>query len=131
MMKRNHNQIEMSIYRKPTHTYRFITRDSCCPKSTKMAVFNSMVYIMCKLPFNINSYINEVKTIKEIANVNGYTDTEIDNLVTKHSRNIKNKSMSTFFQQTKNQRTQTRVSFNFTHSITNHLKQYLTNTKCS
>lgn len=87
-----------------------------------MAACNSMVYRLCKLPLTINGYINELKTIKEKAKTNGYTDTEIDNLISKHSKNIKKKSMSTLFQQTNSQISQTRVSFKFTHAITNHLK---------
>lgn len=122
MLTRRNQKIEIGIYRKPTHTQRFITRDSYCPRSTKIAAFNSMVYRMCKLPLPINNFIKELTTIKEIANTNGYTNNEIDDLVMKHSRNIKKNSLSTLFKQAKNQKITTRVPFKFTHAITNHLK---------
>ena len=77
---------------------------------------------MCKLPLSINSYINELRTIKNIAQANGYTENEIDDLVNKQARNIRKNSLSTFYQQAKNQKQTKRASFKFTHEITNHLK---------
>lgn len=92
--------------------------------SHKLAAFNSMVYRMCKLPLSIKNYMNELKLIKEIANTNGYTENEIDNLVSKHSKNIKKHSLSTLFKQEAKakQKSITRAPFKFTHMITNNLK---------
>ena len=88
-LTRKGNKIDVSVYRKSTNTDRFITRDSFCPKSTKMATFHSMVHRMCRLPLSINNYMKELGEIKRIASVNGYTEEEIMKLVEKHSKNIK------------------------------------------
>lgn len=122
MLTRMNDKIDIGIYRKPTATQRFITNDSYCPKSTKMAAFNSMVFRMCKLRLSISNFMREQRTIRDIASVNGYTEQDIDELVDKHSRNIKKNSLSTLFHQNKAQPSITRASFKFIHSITNHLK---------
>lgn len=60
-----------------------------------MAAFNSMVYRLCKFPLDVQSYMSEVETIKEIATVNGYRSTKIDELIAKHSRSVKLQSVTT------------------------------------
>lgn len=121
LVTRKNNKLDFSIYRKPTSTDRFITRDSYCPRSTKLAAFNSMVYRLCNLPLSIVNYMKELNTIKRIANVNGYTADEIDELVNKHSRKIQKQSSSTLFSQQQSDQT-SRVPFKFNHTITNYMK---------
>lgn len=118
LLTRNQQKIYVSLYHKPTHTQRFITKDSYCPRTSKLLAFNSIVYRMWKLPLSINSYMNELQTIKNIANTNCYTNDEIDKLVHKQARNIRKNSMSTLYRQQKQHQTTKRVSFNFTHEIT-------------
>lgn len=121
MVTRVNNKLDFSVYRKPTNTDRYITRDSYCTKSTKLAAFNSMVYRLLRLPLSIVNYMEELKNIKRIANINGYTEEEIETLVNKQSRKLKKAESSTLFSQ-KTEEKQTRVSFTFNHTITNHLK---------
>jgi len=121
LVTRKNNKLDFNVYRKPTNTDRYITRDSYCPKSTKLAAFNSMVYRLCRLPLSIKNYMNELENIKRIANINGYMNEEIEQLVEKHSRKMKKLSSSTLFSQ-KNVERPTRAPFKFNHTITNGLK---------
>lgn len=60
--------VEFSVYRKPwlivaTNTPCYTPTDSYCPMSHKKAAFHSIVYRLCKLPLNINNFMNEPKRI--------------------------------------------------------------------
>jgi hypothetical protein len=122
MLKRIGNKIDVSVYRKSTNTDRFITRETFCPKSTKMAAFHSMVYRMCRLPLSVNNYMKELGEIKRIASVNGYSEEKIMTLVEKHSKNIKKNNNTTFFKQQKP--VIKRLPFSFIPSITNYIKPH-------
>jgi hypothetical protein len=100
LLDRKNGIIEMSIYRKPTSTYRYIPYTSNTSYQHKMAAFNSMVYRLCRLPLNAKNFINELKTIKTIATINGYKEQTIDELVGRHSRNIKLRSITTLTKET-------------------------------
>lgn len=122
LTRNNNNCIDISIYRKPTNTNRYITNDSHCPRKTKMAAFHSMVFRLCKLPLSIQNYMNELKKIKEIADVNGYYEKDIDFIVKKHAKRIKDNERTTLFLQNKEQELR-RVSFEFIPQVTNHLER--------
>lgn len=113
--------ITFGIYRKPTSTTRFITSDSYCPPSHKMAAFHSMTYRLCKLPLPVREFMDELKYIKLAANVNGFHERIVNQLVEKHSKKIKKQNMSTFFNETQNNRR--RVCFNYAAPLTNRLKE--------
>lgn len=100
LLDRNQGAIEISIYRKPTSTYRYIPYTSNTSYQHKMAAFNSFVYRLCKLPLNVKNYMDELSTIKSIARINGYKEDKIDELVGKHSRNIKLRSITTLTRET-------------------------------
>lgn len=100
---------------------RYITKDSYCPPAHKMAAFHSMVHRLCKVPLSIKDYMSELKYIKDAANVNGFSDKEIENLVYKYSKKIKQQSLSTFFND--NSEVRRRVCFNFAAPLTNRLKE--------
>lgn len=123
-IKRREKSIEFAVYRKPTSTDRYITNDSFCTYQQKIASFHSMVYRLCRLPLSAENYLHEYKQIKNIADVNGFKTTLIDQLINKHSKNIKRNTNSTLF--TQNQTTQTsqkqRVSMPFAPTITNTLR---------
>lgn len=121
--RNNDKRIDVAVYRKSTNTDRFITNDSFVPKSTKMSAISSMVYRMCRLPLSIVNYIKELNEIKRIAKVNGYSEQSVMDLVEKHSKNIKKRSKSTFFNQQKSDKT--RTPFNFIPDVTNKLKPIL------
>jgi hypothetical protein len=57
----------------------------------KMAAFDSMLHWACNFPHSSESFEKEVAYIKETAGLNGYTETTIDGLMSKHffKRNIK------------------------------------------
>lgn len=124
MLSRGYNKIDIDIYRKPTNTSRYITFDSHCPFSTKLAAFHSMIYRLCRLPLNINNFSKELLNIKNIANINGYSESIIDRLVALHSKRIKFNSMTTLLQQSKfldNINTK-RAAFEFAPEIAYRLK---------
>lgn len=81
LVYRNGPKIEFDVYRKPTSTTRYITADSHHTMNHKMAAFNSMIYRMCRLPLNSQSFDKELLNIKEIATKNGYSEKSIEILV--------------------------------------------------
>ena len=83
-----------------------------------------MVYRLCKLPLSITNYMQELENIKRIANINGYTNEEIDELAKKYWRRIKKMNTSTLFSQNKSPKNKI-TSFKFNHTITNYIKPIL------
>lgn len=73
--------IDVSVYRKPTATNRFITSESNCPSSHKMAALHSIIYRSIR---SIASFMAELGKIKEIASTNGYALSIVENMVYKH-----------------------------------------------
>lgn len=113
--------IDVTVYRKPTATSRFITRESYCPTSHKMAAFHSMVHRLCRLPLSIQNFMNELKHIKEVALMNGFSSCAIDQIVQKHSKKLKLESLSTFYRKPKDKKP--RMKFQYAAHITNRIDQ--------
>lgn len=126
MLTRNNNRIDISVYRKPTSTDRYITYNSFTSYQHKLAAFNSMTYRLCKLPLNVQNYIQELKNIKRIALINGYKESKIDELVTKHSRKIKQESITTMKKIKDEPEIRRKFSFNgpLSYQISQILKRY-------
>ena len=122
LIRRIDSKLEFAVYHKPTSTMRTITNDSFCPIQHKLAAYHSMVHRMCRLPLNIVNFRNECNYIKETARVNGFNAEIVEKLIYKHTRKVKNMSLTTLFAQQNNPEKQ-RVSFHFVPSITNKLKQ--------
>lgn len=118
-LTREDNKIEFGIFRKASTTERYITSDSYCSFSTKMAAFNSMIYRMCRLPLSTQNYMMELKYIKRIAYINGYNEDIVEAMVLKHTRKIRREQHSTMFSTEKSVK---RVSFVFAAPLTNKLK---------
>lgn len=114
--------IEFAIYHKPTSTMRTITSDSHSPIQHKKAAYHSMVHRLCRLPLSVNNYMREYKYIKNVARVNGYGETMIDELILKHSRRSKRFDLSTLFSQIESEQNQ-RVALSFAPNLTNKLKK--------
>ena len=95
LLKRNNNKVEVSVYRKPTSTVRYIPQSSYTSFQHKMAAFNSMTYKLCRLPLNVVDYMAELKNIKRIDKINGYKSSKIDELVRKHSKRLNRASVTT------------------------------------
>lgn len=84
-----------------------------------MAAFHSMCYRLCKLPLKAQHFMNELQKIKQIADINGYHANEIDNIVAKHSKRIKENSKTTLILQQQQQKTSKRFSFEYIPEVTN------------
>lgn len=91
-----------------------------CPINTKRSAINSMVYRMCNLPLSATNYMNELKEIKRIAEINGYSSRLVNELVEKQCKQLKKKKRSTFFDQQK--QCPIYMPFNFIPAVTNYLK---------
>lgn len=125
--RKENKSIDFAVYRKSTTTNRYITSDSFCPIQHKLAAFHSMVHRMCKLPLSVTNYLNEYQHLKKVANINGYNDCMIDNLIAKHTRKIRKSNLSTLFNQHKNlqDNNSERASMTYIPSITNLLQPKL------
>lgn len=117
LMRTPAGSIDVTVYRKPTATQRFITRESYCPTSHKMASFHSMIHRLIRLPLSINSFMNEIQHIKEVANVNGFSSSTVDDIVQKHSRKLKLESLSTFYRKSRDNKP--RMKFQYAAHTTN------------
>lgn len=92
LILRNNEKLEFDIYRKPTHTNRFITQDSHHPPEQKRSAFNSMIYRLLNTPLSQENYNKEINYIKNVAKYNGYETKIVDNMLTKAlKRNEKKK----------------------------------------
>lgn len=80
-----------------------------------------MTYRLCKLPLNVKDFMDELKYIKMVANVNGFHESLVDQLVEKHSKKIRKQNLSTFF---KNSTESDRIwgCFNYAAPLANQLK---------
>lgn len=117
--RKDDGSIVFSVYRKPSNKPRYIPADSHCPTSHKKAAFHSMVFRLCRLPLNIKDYMVELKYIKYIALINGYTELMIDKLVALHSRKIHKRNLTTLSFEKEPLK---RVSLPYIPEITNKLK---------
>jgi len=119
-------KLEFSVYRKPTTTSRYITKDSHCSYQNKIAAFQSMTYRLCKLPLSVANFKKEYHQIVQIAETNGFDRSLVDKLIYKHSNKIKKHESSTLFEQNHNiaadQQKEQRVSICYAPNITNKLQ---------
>jgi hypothetical protein len=127
-LKRNGRKIYFEIFHKPTSSKRYITSDSHAPHQHKLAAFHSMVHRLCRIPLRVDAYMTEYKYILELANINGYSNKLIDELILKHSKKIKKSNLSTHFMQKRkiekeNEKDHNRVCMTFVPEVTNKLKR--------
>lgn len=89
---REGENLEFDIYRKPTNTLRYITSDSFHSFEQKTSAFHSMIFRALNIPMTKEREDIEIRKIKEIAKVNGYTEKLIDDLLVAHRRkqNLRN-----------------------------------------
>lgn len=113
------NKIDISIYRKPTHTNRLIPYNSHTPIQHKLAAFNSMIHRLINLPLSIDSYTKERNIIYQIAIQNGYQPNKIDTLIEKHSQKLRQMNISTLNREPTQSR---KVPITFAPSITNKIQ---------
>lgn len=97
-VKRIIRNFKFAVFKKTSSTDRYITNDSYCPYSEKLAAFHSMIYRLSRLPLSIEKYNGEYKQILNTVNINGYVKSIIDRLLKKHSIKLKRNNMSTLFE---------------------------------
>ena len=80
---RKEDTFEFDIYRKPTQIDRFIDNTSFHSKQHKLAAFNSMVHRLLTFPLSPQRKANEIKYIKNVAKMNGFTEDIINGILRK------------------------------------------------
>lgn len=93
--------LEFDVYRKPTFTGRLITSDSFHNYSHKMAAIHSMAHRLVSLPLNQSRYELERKRILEIGLINGYPNSTVNNIISKHELKRRRVESSILFESTK------------------------------
>lgn len=83
---RKNNKLEFGIFRKATNVDRFITNESYYHSAHKHAAFNCFVFRLCSLPLSQENYKRKIDFIKFLADVNGFSNELINDLVRKHKR---------------------------------------------
>lgn len=83
---KSNDTFKFDIFRKPTNTSRYITSNSYHSFKHKCAAFHCMVHRAVNIPMDEETFANEILRIKNIANINGYTEQLIDELVIAHQR---------------------------------------------
>jgi hypothetical protein len=92
---KNDKNIEFDIYRKSTHTERYITSDSFHPPQQKRAIFHSLIHRLINTPLSKENFQKELNHIKDVARFNGYRTDLINNMLNKAQKNCLIKSRST------------------------------------
>ena len=80
---KSNNQLEFSIYRKPTTTTQVIPFDSSSPMTHKLAAFRSFFNRLVNIPLNTTAYKKELNTIFFIAETNKFPFDTINGLYQK------------------------------------------------
>jgi hypothetical protein len=78
------NQLQFKVFRKPTNTHRFIVNESHHSRQHQMAAFTSMMHRAVNIPMNDEDQLAEFAYIYEAAKINGYDDSQIQKLQTRH-----------------------------------------------
>lgn len=116
------NKLSFSIYRKPTHTDRFITAESYHCGSHKKAAFHSMAHRLYNIPLTKQAFDDERGYIVEVAKKNGYSRKFIERIFSQHQRKKKLRDLTSL--QPINE-TSHRISVPYCPVFTNSLKQHL------
>jgi len=93
--RKNILELKFSIYRKPTHTDRFITSDSFHCEQHKRATFNSMAFRLFNIPMEKEDFVREKNCISRIATINGFDNHFISKIINKHKKNFEMKNFTT------------------------------------
>ncbi|XP_053691137.1 uncharacterized protein LOC128739666 [Sabethes cyaneus] len=113
-------ETEIEIYRKPTNTKRVIPSSSNHSHQHKMAAFHHMTHRMETLPLSELGKQKELAHILEIAKLNGYKETTIQNMISKKRRDEYKKSLTTLTPITPELK---RVAVEYDGNITRPLRQ--------
>lgn len=104
LVKRSSGKLFFEVYRKATHTQRFIPRDSNHAMQHKMAAFNCMIHRLVNMPMLRTDFLKEREHIKDTAKKNGFEEEIIDNRIKKIQTRKRMDELTTLYQQERNQR---------------------------
>lgn len=129
IIKKFDNTLEFAIYHKPTSTMRVITNDSHCSFKTKQAAFHSLAHRLCTIPLSIKHYKDEYDYISNVAKVNGYQQSMVDDIIKKHAKIVNRTNMTTLIPIDDSQKEKQFVSMFYQPTITNKLKNVFNENK--
>ena len=122
LVRRETEQVNFEIYRKPTNTERVIPSTSNHSYQHKMAAFHHMIHRMESLPLSREGKQKEREQIFRIGSVNGYPERSIQAIIDKRSIARYRASLTTLTPATENLK---RVSVEYGGSLTHSLKSKL------
>lgn len=99
LIKRIAGRLFFEVYRKATHTQRFITRDSNHAIQHKMAAFNCLIYRLVNIPMLPTDFLKEKEYIKETGRKNGFEEEIIVNRIKKIQTRKRRDELTTLYQQ--------------------------------
>lgn len=89
--------IEVDVYRKPTSTERMITSDSFDDHLHKVSAYHAIAHFVVNIPLTEEKVAKEIDKIIEIGNANGYHESAIRNIISRHQKKKVLSNMSTFY----------------------------------
>lgn len=122
LVKSVNGTLEVDVYRKPTSTQRRITSDSYHDIKHKLAAYHSMAHFMFSLPLSENKILNETQKIVDIGRANGYCETTIRNIISKHRNKRALMDFSTLRNATSQGDQMKRVGVRYFPEVTDKLK---------
>ena len=105
MLIREGSKIEIDIFRKPTDVPQCIPANSYHPIAHKMAVFESAVYRMWRLPLNNERRHRELEYLKRMARLNGHSEQKVVNIYEKRRKKCEIKNYTCLRPLKKSERT--------------------------
>jgi hypothetical protein len=94
-IKKNGDGFVFDIFRKPTDAPLCIPADSYHPWKHKIAAFESAIFRMWNFPLGNEQREKEMKYLREMARLNGYKRSIIDNLNEKYKKKHERKALTT------------------------------------
>ena len=73
LTKREKNRIAVEVYRKPTHTNKYLDFNSCHPKQHKRSIVKTLLDRAEKIPSSSPAQAREIIYTREVLKENGYT----------------------------------------------------------
>lgn len=95
VLRNEDNVVEFDVYRKPSSTDRYITRNSQHSQAHKIASFHSMVHRLVNLPLTEEKFQLEEERIKQAAITNGFPKQLITKLIRKKLRRVERRRNTT------------------------------------
>ena len=83
LVSRNNGKITIEVYRKPTHTDRYLDFNSHHEKKHKISTASNLLNRACNLPNTADGKSKEVKHVSDALKANGYPQSIISNILKK------------------------------------------------